>query len=94
MGSIDVIANILQTVFFLAIDALADPNNRMYLLLFSYILIESCFPLSRSLVYGLYISKIRNRLPIWMIRYQQLIIRRNNRVGIVNRQARAGVSHR
>ena len=94
VGGIDVIANILQTVLFLAIDALADPNNRVYLLLFSYILIESCFHLSRPLVYGLYINKIRNRLPSWMVCYQQLIIRRNNRVGIVNRQARAEVSHR
>ena len=34
VGGIDVIANILQTILFLAIDALADPNNRVYPLLF------------------------------------------------------------
>ena len=94
VGSIDVIANILQTVLFLAIDALADPNNRVYLLPFTYILIDSCFHLSQALVYGLFIKKIRNRLPSWMVCYRQLIIRRNNRVGIVYRQAQAGVSHR
>ena len=85
VGGIDVIANILQTVTYLVIEASAESSNKMYLLLFSYYIIETCFLLSRILVHGFYMKKIRNRLPNWMTCYRQWIIR-HNRVGILHQQ--------
>ena len=85
VGGIDVIANILQTVIYVAIDALVEPNMKTYISMFSYQLIETCFYLSRTLVYGLYMKKIRNRLPNWMVCYRQWIPC-YNRVGILHQQ--------
>ena len=85
VGSIDVIANILQTVTYLVIEASVESSNKMYLLLFSYYIIETCFLLSRILVHGFYMKKIGNRLPNWMTCYRQWIIR-HNRVGILHQQ--------
>ena len=86
VGGIDVIANILQTVTYTAIEMLVEPNKKMYTLIFAYQLIETSVILSQILVYGLYMKKIRNRLPNWMVCYRQWIIRRHNRVGILHQQ--------
>ena len=69
VGGIDVIANILQTVIYLVIEASVESSIKMYLLLFSYSLIETCFNLSQTMVYDLYMRRIRNRLPNWMVCY-------------------------
>ena len=63
------IANILQTVTYTAIEMLVEPNKKMYTLILAYQLIETSVILSQILVYGLYIKKIRNRLPNWMVCY-------------------------
>ena len=92
VGGIDVIANILQTVIYVAIDALVEPNMKTYISMFSYQLVETCFYLSRTLVYGFYIKKIRNRLPNWMVCYRQWITR-HNRVGILHQQPQRTVNN-
>ena len=92
VGGIDVIANILQTVIYVAIDALVEPNMKTYISMFSYQLIEACFYLSRTLVYGLYMKKIRNRLPNWMTCYRQWITR-HNRVGILHQRPQRTVNN-
>ena len=92
VGGIDVIANILQTVIYVAIDALVEPNMKTYISMFSYQLIETCFYLSRTLVYGLYMKKIRNRLPNWMVCCRQWITR-HNRIGILHQQPQRRVNN-
>ena len=89
---IDVIANILQIVTFAAIEMLVEPNKKLYALIFSYALIGTCVFLSEIMVYGLYIKKIRNRLPNWMVCYRQWITR-HNRVGILHQRTRAAVNN-
>ena len=91
IGGIDVAANILKTVTYAAIQTLVEPNKKLYVLIFSYQLIETCVFLSQILVYGLYIRKIRNRLPNWMVCYRQWIAR-HNRVGILHQQPQATVN--
>ena len=92
VGGIDVIANILLTVIYVAIDALVEPNMKTYFSLLSYNMIETCFLLSRTLVYGLYMKKIRNRLPNWMVCYRQWIAR-HNKVGILHQQPQRTVNN-
>ena len=69
VGGIDVIANILQTVTYAVIETSVEPSKKLYILIFSYQLIETCGFLSEILVYGFYMKKIRNRLPNWMVCY-------------------------
>ena len=84
--SIDVLAAILQTVTYAVIEISIDSNNKVYVLRFSYQLMETYILLSQILVYGYYMKKIRNRLPNWMVCYRQWIIHRHNRVGILRQQ--------
>ena len=83
VGGINITANILQTIAYAIIEASVESNKKKYILLFSYQLIETCFFLSRTLVYGFHMKKIRNRLPNWMVCYRQWITR-HNRVGILH----------
>ena len=93
VGGIDVIANILQTVTYAVIETSVEPSKKLYILIFSYQLIETCGFLSEILVYGFYMKKIRNRLPNWMVCYRQWIIHRHNRVGILHRQPQRTVNN-
>ena len=86
VGGIDVIANILQTATYAVIENSVEPDKKLFVLLFAFQLIETGIFLSEILVYGLYMKKIRNRLPNWMVCYRQWIIRRHNRVGIIQQQ--------
>ena len=86
VGGIDVIDNILQTVTYAIIETSVESNKKLYVIVFTYQFMEACALLSQILVYGLYMKKIRNRLPNWMVCYRQWIIRRHNRVGILHQQ--------
>ena len=92
IGGIDVAANILKTVPYAVIETLVEPDKKLYILVFSYSLIETCVVLSQIMVYGLYIKKIRNRLPNWMVCYRQWITR-HNRVGILHQQPPVAVNN-
>ena len=92
VGGISITANILQTVAYAVIEASVESNKKLYILLFSYQLIETYYFLSRALVYGLYMKKIRNRLPNWMVCYRQCWITRHNRVGILHQQPQRRVN--
>ena len=91
VGGIDVIANILHIVIYVVSKTLIGSNKKMYILIFSFQLIGASFLLSRILIHGLYMKKIRNRLPNWMVCYRKLIIR-HNRVGILRQQPQATVN--
>ena len=93
VGGINVIANILQTVTSAVIETTVEPNKKIYVFLFSYHLIETCILLSEILVYGFYMKKIRNRLPNWMVCYQQWIIHCYNGVGILHQQPQPAVNN-
>jgi len=86
VGGIDVVANILIPVMYTAIDTLAEPSKQIYILRFS--MIESLFLLSQIFVYGLYMKKIRRRLPICTDCYQKWLAC-HNRVGVLQQHSRA-----
>ena len=83
VGGIDVIDNILQTVTYAIIETSVESNKKLYVIVFTYQVMEACALLSQILLYGYYMKKIRNRLPNWMVCYRQWIIHRHNRVGIL-----------
>ena len=81
-GGIDVMGNILIPVIYTII-ATIEPSKQIYVLRFS--MINIWLLLSQILVYGLYMKKIRKRLPKWT-NCHQLWITRHNRVGILHQQ--------
>lgn len=83
VGGIDVMANILVPVIYTVIGALLEPSKQNYVLRFS--MIDTWFLLSQILVYGLYMKKIRKRLPICTDCHQKWIAR-HNRVGVLHQQ--------
>ena len=93
VGGIDVVANMLLPGVYAAIDTVAGPS-RIYLIQFLTYPIEVCVILSHPLLYGLYMKKIRRRLPSWTACncYRQWIIRRHNRVGVLRQQRRAATT--
>ena len=91
VGGIDIISVVLQIVTYAVIEIAVEPSTKVYVLRFSYQLIETCYLLSLILVYGMYMKKIRNRLPNWMVCYRKCIIHRHNRVGIFHQQPQAKV---
>ena len=70
VGGIDVIANILQIVIYAVIQTMVEPSRKLFVLVFAYQLIENGILLCEVLVYGLYMKKIRNRLPNWIVCYR------------------------
>ena len=84
IGGIDVIANILQIVTYLLIYSLIESNKKLYVLGFLLQLTENGLLFSEMLVYGLYMKKIRNRLPNWMVFYRKCIICRHNKAGALH----------
>ena len=92
VGGIDVIANILQIVTYLLIYSLIESNKKLYVLGFLLQLTENGLLFAEMLVYGLYMKKIRNRLPNWMVFYQKCIICRHNKVGALHQLRRAVVN--
>ena len=92
VGGIDILADIFLTVAYAAIEAYVEPDKKLYVLRFSFEVMEACVFLSQILVYGYYIKKIRNRLPNWMVCYRQWFVRRN-RVGILRQQPQRTVNN-
>jgi len=63
VGGIDVIGNMLLPFMYGTIRTLQDTNNKIYLEQFLMYPLRSLLLLSHPLVYGLYMKKIRRRLP-------------------------------
>ena len=85
VGGIDVIANILLPVTYVVLGRSVDPDKHIYLLQFLMHPIETGVLLSQILVYGLYMKKIRKRLPKCTTCHGQWTIR-HNRVGVLHQQ--------
>jgi len=64
VGGIDVIANILIPLLYVVISVSMEPSNKVYVEHFLLYPLRSFLLLSHPLVYGLYMKKIRRRLPI------------------------------
>ena len=92
VGGIDILADIVLTFAYAAIEAYVEPNMKLYVLRFSFEAMESCVFLSQILVYGYYMKKIRNRLPNWMVCYRRWFVCRN-RVGILHQQPQRRVNN-
>ena len=92
VGGIDILADILLTFAYAAIEAYVEPNKKLYVLRFSFEVMESCVFLSQILVYGYYMKKIRNRLPNWMVCYRRWFARRH-RVGILHQPPQRRVNN-
>ena len=63
IGGIDVIGNITISFMFAMIKALVEPNQKIYIQQFLMYPLIAFLYLSHPLVYGLYMKKIRRRLP-------------------------------
>ena len=63
VGGIDAIANILIPLTYVMISISVEPNTKVYIEQFFIHPLRSALLLSHPLVYGLYMKKIRNRLP-------------------------------
>ena len=63
VGGIDVVANIFIPIVYVAFSFSADGTTNIYLHQFLMYPIESSLLLSHSLTYGIYMKKIRRRLP-------------------------------
>ena len=87
VGDIDVIANILLPIMYIVTTVSVEPSKIVYIGRFLAYPIEICVMLSKILVYGLYMKKIRKRLPICNIQWSI----RHNRVGILHQQPRGAV---
>ena len=85
VGGIDILADILLIFIYAIIVTFVEPNKSLYVLQFSFEVLEPCNFLSQILVYGFYMKKIRNRLPNWMVCYRRWFVR-HNRVGILQQQ--------
>ena len=92
VGGIDILTDILLTFAYAAIEAYVEPDKRLYVLQFSFEVMESCVFLSQILVYGYYTKKIWNRLPNWMVCYRRWFARRNS-VGILHQQPQRRVNN-
>ena len=64
VGGIDVVANILIPTLYVVIGLSVDPLTKVYIEQFFLYPLRSSLLLSHPLVYGLYMSKIRKRLPL------------------------------
>ena len=85
VGGIDVIADILLPVMYPVLSTTVDPDKHIYLLQFLMYPIETGVLLSRILVYGLYMKKIRKRLPKCTGCHRKWTTR-HNRVGVLHQQ--------
>ena len=85
VGGIDVIANILLPVTYVVLGRSVDPDKHIYFLQFLMHPIETGVLLSQILVYGLYMKKIRKRLPKCTTCHGQWTIC-HNRVGVLHQQ--------
>ena len=94
VGGIDVLANILLPIFYGIFFAIAGPAS-IYAFRFLTYPLEVGVSLSHPLLYGLYMKKIRRRLPNWCTAvcncHRQWIVHRHNRVGVLRQQQRAAV---
>ena len=85
VGGIDVIADILLPIMYVAIGFMIDPSKHIYIGRFLVYPIEIGVMLSQILIYGLYMRKIRKRLPNWITCHGLWIIR-HNRVGVLHQR--------
>ena len=86
MGGIDVLGNVLISSAYTTTKILVAPNTKYYLEQFLLYPITACLLLSHSLVYGLYMKKIRNRLPGCEICHQSYWNGTRSRVITLHRQ--------
>ena len=81
VGGIDVIANMLIPLTYVVISITVEPSMKVYIEQFFLYPLKSALLLSHPLVYGLYMKKIRRRLPSctahcqcpWTIRQSRVI---------------------
>ena len=87
VGGINIIASILLPIIFVLIHSFVEPD-KIYLPRFIIFPLQTSVFLSHPLLYGFYMKKIRRRLPSWITCYchRQWIIRRYNRVGVLQQQ--------
>ena len=85
VGGVDVIANILIPVMYAVISVSVESNKRIYFERFLMHPIQFCLLLSHPVLYGLYMKKIRKRLPNCTTCLGQWTIR-HNRVDILHQQ--------
>ena len=84
VGSVDVIANILIPTMYTAFLLSLEPSKRIYYEQFIMHPIQFCLLLSHPVLYGLYIKRIRKRLPITKCTAcLRRWIARRNRVGVL-----------
>ena len=91
VGGIDVIANILIPITYTVILLSLEPSERIYYEQFVMHPMQFCLLLSHPVLYGLFIKKIRKRLPI--ARCTACLrrwIARHNRVGVLQPKPRDG----
>ena len=81
VGGIDVMADILLPVMYAVINTVVEPNKLIYTGPFLIYPIEMGVTLSQILAYGLYMKKIRKRLPKctgchgqWTIRHNRVVV--------------------
>ena len=85
VGGVDVIANIMIPVMYAVIYVSVEPNKIIYFEQFLMYPIQFCLLLSHPVLYGLYMKKIRKRLPNCTGCLGQWTIR-HNRVGVLHQQ--------
>ena len=94
VGGIDVVVNILLPIISAVFYAIAGPAS-IYAFQFLIYPLEVGVSLSHPLLYGLYMKKIRRRLPNWCTAvcncHKQWIVHHHNRVGVLRQQQRVTV---
>ena len=85
VGGIDVMADILLPIMYVAFGIMIDPSKHIYIGRFLVYPIETTVLLSQILVYGLCMRKIRKQLPNWITCHGQCTIR-HNRVGVLHQR--------
>lgn len=85
MGGIDVIGNILIPTLYVVIGLSVTPLTKVYIEQFFLYPLRAALLLSHSLIYGLYMKKIRRRLP-WCTAFQRLWHTRHSKVTFLHRQ--------
>ena len=87
VGGIDIITSILLPIIFVLIHTFVESDN-IYLFQLIVIPLQTNVLISHPLLYGFYMKKIRRRLPSWITCncHRQWIIRRHNRVGVLQKQ--------
>ena len=86
LGGIDGIANVLIPLIHIVVISKLGPTGRLYAVQFLSYTLQSCVPISHSLVYGFYMKQIRQRLPQYNI-CRCLHYPRHSRVIVLNQSS-------